>query len=380
MDAYNKPMVAHCIRNYLSVTANWVYSQIIGLKNYEVVVLAHHLENQDQFPWDRVYTYLLSKNPLWMNLQRRFIRPHHRYFASTLRAKDTALLHCHFGPMSYDCLKLKHSLKIPMISMFYGADITKIRPRWQRRYQKLFAQGELFLGEGSHMCQTIADAGCPYSKIRKLRLGVDLGKVPFVNRDLRPGEPVRILVSSTFTEKKGLPYAFKAFSQAIKKYPNMTLTVIGGYNNQVQKQIYDQCLGIMRKYGVGDKIELLGYVRHEEYIKQLMGSHIMIHPSITASDGNSEGGAPVTLIEASGSGLPVISSRHCDIPEVIVDGKSGILTKEKDTAGLVKAILELATTPEIWPDMAKFGRSHITENYNIERQMTILENYYKELT
>ena len=281
--------------------------------------------------------------------------------------------------MAYHSLGLKRRLKMPMITMFYGHDITRIERRWHRRYQKLFSHGEIFLGEGSHMCQTIADAGCPSYKIRKIHLGVDLNKIPFGPRELQKGEPIRILASSSFTEKKGLPYAFEAFARAVKRHPDMTLTVIGGYSNQQEKHIYNKCLDIVQRHGIGDKIEFLGYLSYDEYLEHLMTSHIMLHPSITASDGDSEGGAPVTLIEASASGLPVISSWHCDIPEVIIDGKTGLLRDEKDIDGLVDAILDLATAPEIWPEMARASRQQISQKYDLTKQINLLENNYNEL-
>ena len=62
----------------------------------------------------------------------------------------------------------------------------------------------------------------------------------------------------------------------------------------------------------------------------------MLLPSITAQNGDTEAGAPVAILETQATGLPVISSYHADIPEVVVDGKSALLAPERDVGTLAK--------------------------------------------
>jgi len=80
-------------------------------------------------------------------------------------------------------------------------------------------------------------------------------------------------------------------------------------------------------------------------------NHLFVSPSVTAEDGDTEGGAPVTVIELAASGMPVVSSLHCDIPEVLQDGVTGLLAQEKDVAGIESKLNWLLDNPEIWETM-----------------------------
>ena len=61
---------------------------------------------------------------------------------------------------------------------------------------------------------------------------------------------------------------------------------------------------------------------------------VFLAPSVTASNGDTEGGAPVAIIEMAASGMPIVSTRHCDIPSVVLDGVTGLLAAERDSEGL----------------------------------------------
>ena len=92
-------------------------------------------------------------------------------------------------------------------------------------------------------------------------------------------------------------------------------------------------------------------------------------PSITAQNGDTEGGAPVAILEAQATGLPVISSYHADIPEVVVDGKSALLAPEKDVETLAKHLEYLVEHPDVWGRMGQAGREHVEEEYDVMVQV-----------
>ena len=87
-------------------------------------------------------------------------------------------------------------------------------------------------------------------------------------------------------------------------------------------------------------VKILGWVNQEEVTKLMQDSDILIAPSITANDGDKEG-IPVVLMEAQAMGLPVISTYHSGIPELIIDGHNGFLVKERDFSALADKIVTL---------------------------------------
>ena len=78
-------------------------------------------------------------------------------------------------------------------------------------------------------------------------------------------------------------------------------------------------------------------------------------------------------------GLPVLSTYHSGIPEVIVDGKSGFLVPEKDVDALAERMEYLIERPQLWSEMGRYGRKHIEKNYNIDQLNSQLVEIYQKL-
>jgi colanic acid/amylovoran biosynthesis glycosyltransferase len=126
-------------------------------------------------------------------------------------------------------------------------------------------------------------------------------------------------------------------------------------------------------------VQLLGYQPHQCFLEELDRAHLFLAPSVTAGDGDTEGGAPTVLLEAQAAGLPVLATWHADIPEVVRDGETGFLVPERDSAALAEKLIYLAEHPELWPVLGAAGRRHMETNYNIRCETHKLENVYEEL-
>ncbi len=221
--------------------------------------------------------------------------------------------------------------------------------------------------------------GCPEEKVIVQHLGVNIEKIPYIPRGINSDGKIRILASASFKEKKGLPYALEAFALVREKYKNLEFLLIGGVPNEndpecsrEQKAIHD----IIEKYKLEDSVKLLGYLKYDEYIKVSQMAHIFISPSVRASNGDTEGGAPVSITEMSAAGMPILSTYHCDIPEVVIDGKTGLLAPERDAETLADKIEYLISHPEKIYEMGKNGRQYIQEEYSLKRQVERLEEIY----
>ncbi len=107
--------------------------------------------------------------------------------------------------------------------------------------------------------------------------------------------------------------------------------------------------------------------------------HVFVAPSVTAGDGDTEGGAPVSLIEMSASGMMIASSTHCDIPGVIVDGRTGFLSPERDVDALTANLRRIVTERDAWPAMQAAGRAHIEAEFDARRQGERLAAIYHEI-
>ena len=149
----------------------------------------------------------------------------------------------------------------------------------------------------------------------------------------------------------------------------------GSLEENQKKLIFDK----FKEYYIGDSVRMLGYQSHDIFIRELYRAHIFLSPSVHASDGDTEGGAPVSIIEASASGMPVISTHHCDIPEVIIDGKSGFLGPERDADFIAAKLKFLISNSHIWPATGRYGRKHMEQHYDVRKQAELLEAIYDSI-
>jgi colanic acid/amylovoran biosynthesis glycosyltransferase len=299
------------------------------------------------------------------------------------RENDVKILHSHFGNHGWQDLGLAKKLGIPHVVSFYGADMSKrpkVDPRWRDRYHELFHEASLIIAEGPFARKTLVGLGCPHDKVVVNRLGVDLGKIDFKERRLHKNETVKILTAGTFTEKKGIPYAIEAFALSLRNYSNMRMTLVGDANEDDEQQGEKRKIfGLIEKYNVREKINWLGYIPYHELLKLSYSHHIFLAPSLTAKSGDTEGGSPVILTEAIASGMPVIASKHADIPEVVLNGESGWLVDERSAEQLAERIQYLVRNPDQLESMGRVGRKHIEHNYNLIFQIRCLEETYQQL-
>jgi len=121
---------------------------------------------------------------------------------------------------------------------------------------------------------------------------------------------------------------------------------------------------------------MVGSKSHDEVVQVLAQSHILIAPSVTAADGDEEG-IPNTLKEAMAMGLPVISTLHAGIPELVEDGVSGFLVPEHNVEALADRLMRLVDHPETWAAMGRAGRRQIEAEFDTDRLNDELLVLYK---
>ena len=96
-----------------------------------------------------------------------------------------------------------------------------------------------------------------------------------------------------------------------------------------------------------------------------------VQHSVTAADGDSEG-TPVAILEAGAAGLPVVSTRHAGIPEVVVEGKTGLLVDEGRTDEMAQHMLTLANDPGLADELGRNAALHVRRHYTMTRSINRL--------
>lgn len=369
--------VAHLLWAYLPRTQTFVYELLTHFTRVRSAVVTEVFENLDLFPFDGLWKVpsrslaLRGMDRVASTVGNRLPFRERRYI-DTVTSSGAEVMHGHFGWSAPMTLPLKRALGLPLVTTFYGYDMSVLpnQRKWQATYESLFEQGDAFLVEGHHMKARLQDLGCPEDKIIVQHIGVDLDKVSARPLESEQPSTITTLVCGSFLEKKGIKYAIEAFAKASNERPGMRMLIVGDGPERAEYE------ALIDRIGVGESVELLGYRTHEEYLKLAESAHIFMAPSVTASTGETEGGAPTVLLEMQAAGVPVISTYHADIPEVVIDGRSGFLVPERDSDGLAQRMIELADDPELRHKMGENGRLHVREAHDVARQAGRLEEIY----
>lgn len=376
-------VVAHSLEVWLPLTMTWAYNQVRYAEGTRAAVLARETENLDHFPWPDLYAAGASGAGVQRLALRAGLRWTPRPFARALRELRPALLHSHFGYRGWADMPLARRFNTAHVVTFYGHDVTKFPhqwPVWRRRYQELFTAADLILCEGPYMAASIVALGCPADKVRVQRLGVDLERLPCRPRTLEGDGPVRVLVAGAFRPKKGIPAALAAVAAARDAGYDVRATVVGASNGSRGEEEERRAIEeAMRRHRLSDIVTLTGMVPYGRLLEEVERHHVYLSPSRTAPDGDSEGGAPVTIIEAAASGMPVVSTRHCDIPQVVEDGVTGLLAPEGDQAALNERLVRLLDDPGCWPRLGEAAGRLARERFDVRVCARELVRTYEEV-
>jgi len=291
------------------------------------------------------------------------------YFATIMDKTGIDLIHAHFGNVGNHSLRLKYLLKKPLITSFYGIDAAIAD---HTTYLELFNTNGVITVLSNDMKNDLIKLGCPDEKILIHHLGVNMNKFSYIERNVKTSEKIKFLSIGRFVEKKGITYTIKAFSKLFIENKNIELRIIG--DGGMRTEIED----LIRELGLQSEVLLLGSYPLNKVIDEMHRSHIFLLPSIIAENGDKEG-TPTVLMEAQATGMPVISTYHAGIPEVVINGKTGCLVEVRNVISLYKEMKYLVEHPDLWIEFGKNGRKHIEHNYNISRQVKILENVYMDM-
>ena len=290
-----------------------------------------------------------------------------------------SVLHIHFGNVAWEYSRLAVKADVPLIATFHGYDYRKIlrdKPVFSKRYKQLFARAAAITCGGSDAKNYLISIGCPAAKINIVHMAIDTEKVLYRPPQKKRNE-LKLLQISSFVEKKGHIYTLRAFKKALAVCPNMTLTLIGEF---VDEEILRMVSSHINAEGLEEKVEIIGSLSYSELLRRIPRYDVMIHPSVTAADTDMEC-TPVSMMDVQAVGLPVITTRHADIPEVVLHGKTGMLAEEKDTDTLTEYIhFFYKADTEAFTEYAEAARRHIEKEYDVRKSAAQFAELYRKVS
>ncbi len=374
-----KLRVLHSSDAFVNLTENWIFPQVVEVPGTQSAVLCDERLNANAFPFPRRKLFVSRPPWHWNFGVSRFLgeialRVYRPRAASEWRARNWRpnLIHAHFGTRGWQSIPLKKRLQVPLIVSFYGYDawlLPQQNTLWRDRYVELFYEAEQFLVEGPAMKARLVDLGCPESKVRIHRLGVDVAALPFRPRKFK--SPVRVIMIGSFVEKKGFPDGLKACLKARQLGIDLAVTIIGDAppGRPAGLVIKRTLLELSKHPALSGRVKFCGYIPLHSTIGELKRHDVLLCPSKHSAEGDGEGGSPVVLTQAMALGLLPVATKHCDIPELVIDGETGLLCAEADIQGIARALRYLADSPEVFVPMTLRSRALIERNFDLQMQL-----------
>jgi colanic acid/amylovoran biosynthesis glycosyltransferase len=229
------------------------------------------------------------------------------------------------------------------------------------------------------MAEQIIARGARPEQMRLFRLGIALDRFPYRPRTWASTGPLRVLIAGRFVEKKGMPDAIDALARIASRVP-LEIHLVGDADESSASQVEKlRITDAIDRGGLTDRVLRHGMIPYGSLIELAYRCHIFLSPSVRAADGDTEGGAPVTLVEMAASGMPIVSTTHCDIPYAVGGSDNAWLAPERDVDALTDLLLKLVENPDSWRPMLDRARAHVENNYEIIKQGNHLAEIYGEV-
>ncbi len=276
------------------------------------------------------------------------------------------IIHAHWPfPHAYIALGAAKLFRIPLVLNFHGAELLLIRKKkWVRpllkfaigQAQAVFANSSFTAGR----IMAIRDVNVEWSPYgTTLDEGVKQHEPHTVNGKFK------ILFVGRHIERKGIRYLIEAAKFLPRDQFEIRIVGVGDLTDELKKQ----AAGVAPESA---EIIFTGKLSPDALANEYRTANVFTLPAIVDSKGDTEG-LGVVLIEAMELGLPVVASNVGGIPDVVIDGISGILVPEKDPEALAKAFKKLASDAGLVRNLLAGAEKHIAACFSwdkiIERQI-----------
>ncbi len=361
----NKPLnVLFYVFMFPEATQGFILNQMVGFlkKGHKVTILTRSTQgytslypskvatHQEHIFHNDIKTYNLLRNTYYQKLPATF--------------KNFDIILCQFGNLLPSFLEYqkKHNITGKLVVCFRGWDITAhLNNTNTHDYIAMLKKVDLCLPVCEVFKKNLITLGYPAEKIAIVHSAIDCKRFRFYPRRFPNTKTIKILAINRLVEKKGTEYAIKAVAQLLIKYPHLEFTIVGG------GPLESKLRSLIKKLHAENNIKLIGWRNQEEVITLLQQADIFVLPSITAGNNDQEG-IPNALKEAMAIGLPVVSTYHSGIPELVKDGISGFLVPERDVLALTSKLEYLINNPNQRVKMGIEGRLFVENFFNRDKE------------
>jgi glycosyltransferase involved in cell wall biosynthesis len=285
-------------------------------------------------------------------------------YAEALRRVRPAAVLAEYGDTAAAVREACVAAGVPLVAHFHGYDAsqTDLLRRLAEPYRLLFRDAAAVVAVSRAMRDRLVGLGAAPERTHWIPCGVD--PAAFSGADPASAPPVFLAVGR-FTAKKAPQLTLRAFAEVAQQCPEARLRMVGF------GPLLSGCRELAQALAVGDAVTFLGAQPPEVVRAEMRASRCFVQHSVVAPDGDSEG-TPVSVMEAGASGLPAVSTRHGGIPDVVVEGETGLLVEESDVAGMAERMLRLAREPGLAAALGAAARRRVAAGFSLDGSLARL--------
>lgn len=302
---------------------------------------------------------------------------YHRDFQVSRKLKEAVesfnpdIIHCHFFVEALPLLDNIDFSRYPVVIHFHGYDATKMvrYSAYNRRLKQILSKPNVFVVSCNNNFITTLKrvTGTRLERSKVVYYGIDLDL--FHPKKIEREEGKVFLQVSSLVEKKGHEFTLRAFAELLKiSYFSDSVLILTGDGTRMPL-----LANLVEDLGIKDKVMFKGVVTPTQAVELMNKADVFVHHSITSENGDMEG-IPNAIIEAMAMELPIVSTNHSGIPELVEDGVNGFLCNEKDIKQFAFNMSRAYKMGRV-----KENRTKVFSSFNMIEHNSQIENIYKKL-
>jgi glycosyltransferase involved in cell wall biosynthesis len=281
-------------------------------------------------------TDLVSKGIRWLLIKAGYDRKdlHRRAFASALRRTATDAVLAEFGYSGAHIWAPCRDLGIPLVVHFHGTDVNRreLVAEHLDGYRKAFEYATALIAVSNHDRERLIELGAPEEKIYVIPCGATFPT--HLEIDERSKRTYNIVSVTRFASVKAPQLTLLAYDRYLTLGGQGHLHMVG------DGALLPFCKTLVQGLGITNQVTFHGLLPHEEVLQLLQRSHLYVQHSVVAPDGDCEG-MPVSIMEAAGHRLPIVTTVPGGISEHIKHQKTGYVVEQYDVDGMARHMYEL---------------------------------------
>jgi len=377
----NNPKILIYHNRLLPISETFIYNQSIRLSRYDAYFLGSKLQkgNRVSLPPDRVI--LINSGGFWGICNEILFKlfgfiP--RNALNKIKKLEPVLIHAHFVQSGAIVLPLVKKLKVPFLLSILGSDVTQDDQSIKRHS----VSGKIYVKRRRRLINAVDQIIVPshFLKEKAIKRGFESKKIVIIHHgvDIQQFSPNRssveygnILFVGRLIPVKGVNYLIEAVKIVREYISDIRLTLLG---DGPMRDIYE----LQAQKELGDGFEFLGAQSQDVVKKYLEKAYLFCAPSVVMSNGQTETFG-VVFAEAQAMGVPIVSFASGGIPEVVQNGITGFLVKERDEKALADAMLKLLQDKELHAKMSVAARKRAELYFDLKKQNDELEYLYDRM-